>query len=148
MFHRCDLEAYLDEALPPEEMARIEKAAREDASLTRSLASIHARRGEGIHTLGEIWRGRRLSCPTRHQLGTWLLGTIEEDLARYIAFHVELVGCRYCQANLADLRAQHDGVEQVVVTRRHKYFQSSAGYLKTEGGGKGGGWKAEGGGRK
>ena len=102
--------------------------------MTRSLASIHARRGEGIHTLGEIWRGRRLSCPTRHQLGTWLLGTIEEDLARYIAFHVEVVGCRYCQANLADLRAQHDGVEQVVVTRRHKYFQSSAGYLKAEGG--------------
>jgi hypothetical protein len=133
-FHRCDLEAYLDEALPPEEMARIEKAARENESLTRSLASIHARRGEGIHTLGEIWRGRRLSCPTRRQLGTWLLGTIEDDFARYIAFHVEVVGCRYCQASLADLRAQQDGAEQVVVTRRHKYFQSSAGYLKTEGG--------------
>jgi hypothetical protein len=133
-FHRCDLEAYLDEALPPEEMARIEMAVREDAALTRTLASIHARRDEGIHTLGEIWRGRRLSCPTRHQLGTWLLGTIDEDFARYIAFHVELVGCRYCQANLADLRAQQDGAAQVVVTRRHKYFQSSAGYLKAEGG--------------
>jgi hypothetical protein len=133
-FHRCDLEAYLDEALPPEEMARIEKAAREDASLTRTLVSIHARRGEGIHTLGEIWRQRRLSCPARHELGTWLLGTMEEDLARYIAFHVEVVGCRYCQASLADLRTQQDGAEQVVVTRRHKYFQSSAGYLKAEGG--------------
>ena len=132
MFHRCDLEAYLDEALPPEEMARIEKAVRDDAALARSLTSIHARRDEGIHTLGEIWRGRRLSCPTRHQLGTWLLGTIEEDFARYIAFHVELVGCRCCQANLADLRAQQDNVGQVVVTRRHKYFQSSAGYLKPE----------------
>ena len=92
--------------------------------------------------------GWRLSCPTCHQLGTWLLGTIEEDLARYIAFHVELVGCRYCQANLADLRAQQDVADQIVVTRRHKYFQSSAGYLKTEGGGKGGGRRAEGGGRK
>jgi anti-sigma factor RsiW len=148
MFTPSDLEAYLDEALPPEEMARIEKAARDDAALARSLASIHARRDEGIHTLGEIWRGRRLSCPTRHQLGTWLLGTIKEDLARYIAFHVELVGCRYCQANLADLRAQQDVADQIVVTRRHKYFQSSAGYLKTEGGEKGGGRKAEGGGRK
>jgi hypothetical protein len=133
MFHRCDLEAYLDEALPPEEMARIEMAAREDAVLARSLASIHARRGEGIHTLGEIWRGRRLSCPTRRELGTWLLGTIEEDLACYIAFHVEVVGCRYCQANLADLRLQQDDAQQAVVTRRHKYFQSSAGYLKAEG---------------
>lgn len=134
MFTPSDLEAYLDEALPPEEMARIELAAREDAALARSLATIHARRGEGIHTLGEIWRGRRLSCPTRQQLGTWLLGTLEEDFARYIAFHVEAVGCRYCQASLADLRMQQEDAQQVVVTRRHKYFQSSAGFLKAEGG--------------
>jgi hypothetical protein len=134
MFSTADLEAYLDEALPPEEMARIEKAARDDTSLMRNLASIHARRDEGIHTLGEIWRQRRLSCPTRQELGNWLLGTIDEDLARYIAFHVEVVGCRYCQANLADLRAQQDGAEQAVTTRRRKYFQSSAGYLKTDGG--------------
>jgi hypothetical protein len=136
MFPPSDLEAYLDEALPPEEMARIEKAVREDASLMRSLASIHARRGEGIHTLGELWRQRRLSCPTRQQLGSSLLGAIDEDLARYIDFHVEVVGCRYCQANLADLRLQRDGAEQAVATRRRKYFQSSAGYLKAEGGGR------------
>jgi hypothetical protein len=134
MFPPSDLEAYLDEALPPEEMARIEKAVREDAGLMRSLASIHARRGEGIHTLGEIWRQRRLSCPTRQQLGSSLLGAIDDDLARYIAFHVEVVGCRYCLANLADLRVQQDGAEPVVATRRRKYFQSSAGYLKWEGG--------------
>ena len=134
MFSPTDLEAYLDEALPPEEMARIEKAVREDAGLVRSLASIHARRGEGVHTLGEIWRQRRLSCPTRQQLGSSLLGAIDEDFARYIAFHVEVVGCRYCQANLADLRVQQDGAEQVVGARRRKYFQSSAGYLKGEGG--------------
>ena len=30
MIPQSDLEAYLDEALPPEEMARIEKAARDD----------------------------------------------------------------------------------------------------------------------
>jgi hypothetical protein len=133
-FATSDLEAYLDEALPPEEMATIEKAVREDAGLTRRLASIHARRGDGIHTLGEIWRGRRLSCPTRQQLGAWLLGTIDEDFAHYIGFHLEVIGCRYCQANLADLRAQQDGAEQVAVSRRRKYFQSSAGYLKSEGG--------------
>jgi hypothetical protein len=134
MFPQSDLEAYLDEALPPEEMARIEKAARDDAVLSRSLASIHARRDEGIYTLGEIWRQRRLTCPTREQLGSWLLGAIDEEAARYIAFHLEVVGCRYCQANLADLRTQQEGAEQVAVTRRRKYFQSSAGYLKAEGG--------------
>ena len=74
MFPTSDLEAYLDEALPPEEMARIEKAARKDEGLAQRLMSIHARRGAGVHTLGEIWRQQRLSCPTREQLGTRLLG--------------------------------------------------------------------------
>jgi anti-sigma factor RsiW len=132
-FRPSDLEAYLDEALPPEEMARIEKAVREDAALTRSLASIHARRGEGVHTLGEIWRQRRLSCPTRQELGSCLLGAMDQEFARYIAFHVEVIGCRYCQANLADLRTQQAGAEQTAGVRRRKYFQSSAGYLKGEG---------------
>ena len=44
--------------------------------------------------------------------------------------HLDVVGCRYCQANLADLenqQAEHDTASQ---TRRRRYFQSSAGYLK------------------
>jgi len=134
MFPTSDLEAYLDEALPPEEMARIEKAVREDEALTRRLASIHSRRDAGVFTLGELWRQRRLSCPTREQLGSWLLGAMAEDHARYIGFHIEVVGCRYCQANVADLRVQQEGAEQAAVARRRKYFQSSAGYLKGEGG--------------
>ena len=55
-FRPSDLEAYLDEALPSEEMARIEKAARSDPALARQLASVHARHSAGVHSLGEIWR--------------------------------------------------------------------------------------------
>ncbi len=131
MFTPTELEAYLDEALPPEEMARIEKAVRDDRALAHRLASIHSRRGGGVHTLGEIWRHRRLSCPTREQLGSLLLGTLAEEHARYIAFHIEVVGCRYCRANLADLQSHQGGAEQVA--RRRKYFQSSAGYLGQKG---------------
>lgn len=131
-FLPSDLEAYLDEALPPEEMARIEKAVREDAALGRRLASIHSRRGAGVYTLGEIWRQRRLSCPTREQLGSWMLGAMDEEYAKYLAFHIEVVGCRYCEANRNDLRAQQEDAEQVAVARRRKYFQSSAGYLKAK----------------
>jgi anti-sigma factor RsiW len=128
-FLPTDLEAYLDEALPPEEMARIEKAARGDRTLAAQLASIHARRACGVHSLGEIWRQHRLSCPTREQLGTYLLGALDEGSAGYIAFHVELLGCRYCQANLADLRSQLAGGDPAALHRRSKYFQSSAGHL-------------------
>ncbi len=130
MYRQSDLEAYLDEALPPEEMTRIEKAARGDPELTKQLALVQARRSAGVHSLGDIWRRHRLSCPTREQLGSYLLGALPEALAAYITFHIEVTGCRYCQANLADLQSQQSDAEQTAQVRRRKYFQSSAGYLK------------------
>lgn len=133
-FPQSDLEAYLDEALPPDEMAAVEKAVRDDRNLAGELASIHARRSAGVHSLGEIWRQHRLSCPTREQLGSFLLGVLPETLVGFIRFHVELSGCRYCQANLADLKSQQAEADQAAQMRRRKYFQSSAGYLKGEGG--------------
>ena len=129
-FSVSDLESYLDEALPPEAMAKIEAAARDDTKLGRRLASILARRDAGVHSLGEIWRRERLTCPQREQLGSYLLGVLAKDHAEYICFHLEVVACRYCTANLADLQSQVKSADEEIVTRRRKYFQSSAGYLK------------------
>ena len=129
-FSDSDLEAYLDEALPPPEMARLETAARGDASLLRRLAGINARRDAGVHSLGEIWRLNRLSCPTRAELGSSLLGVLSEVEADYVQFHLTVVGCRYCQANWNDLSNQQAEAGEVAASRRRKYFQSSAGYLK------------------
>jgi hypothetical protein len=128
---QSDLEAYLDEALPAEEMASIERALREDPKLMRQLTVAHSRRNAGVHSLGEIWRRHRLSCPTREQLGSLLLEALPEETADYIAFHLGTVGCRYCQANLRDLQAQLAEDAQAVQIRRRKYFQSSAGYLRS-----------------
>lgn len=130
-FRSSELEAYLDEALPSAEMARIEKAARNAPELTQRLAAIHARRSAGVHSLGEIWRKHRLSCPTREQLGSFLLGVLPEPFAQYIAFHLEISGCRYCQASLADLQSQQADADQTAEVRRRKFFQSSAGYLRS-----------------
>ncbi len=127
---QSDLDAYLDEALPPEEMARVEKALRKSAELRRQLAVINARRDAGVHTLGAIWRRHRITCPSRQQLGSYLLDALPEELADYITFHVETVGCRWCQANLTDLRSRQAEAPEAVETRRRKYFQSSAGYLR------------------
>jgi len=127
---QSDLESYLDEALPPEEMARIEQALRKDRQLVRQLAAINARRDAGVHSLGEIWRRHRLSCPSRRQLGSYLLGALADEAADYVTFHLELVGCRYCRANLTDLEKQQAEASEAVETRRRKYFQSSAGYLR------------------
>jgi hypothetical protein len=125
-----ELEAFLDEALSPEEMARIEMALRSQPMLARSLADISARRDAGIHTLGEIWRRNRISCPTREHLGSYLLGALVGSQADYVAFHVETVGCRVCQANLQDLRRQQEEAVDTSARRRTRYFQSSAGYLR------------------
>ena len=102
-FRNADLEAYLDEALPTEEMTRIETALRADSQLAGQLAEIIARRDSGMVSLGAIWRRHRMSCPARQELGSYLLGVLPEEAARYLEFHLEVAGCRYCQANLSDL---------------------------------------------
>jgi len=125
----ADLEAYLDEALPSATMAEIESALRRKAELVARLSSLIARRDAGIHSLGAFWRRGRLSCPSRQQLGSYVLQALRDDVASYITFHLQIVGCRYCEANLADLKAQQAESRAEVEGRRHRYFQSSAGYL-------------------
>jgi hypothetical protein len=132
-FTLSELEAYLDEALSPEEMAGLEQALRERPDVVRQLAAINARRDAGVHSLGEIWRRQRLSCPTREQLGSFLLNVLPTEQADYLKFHIEKFGCRYCQANLEDMRRQREETTDAVATRRTRYFQSSAGYLRGNG---------------
>ena len=105
-FTSTDLAAYLDEALPAETMAAVEDALRRDPQLTAQLGEIIARRDAGVHSLGDIWRRHRLSCPTREQLGSHVLGILTDEESDHIMFHVETIGCRYCQANLDDLKNQ------------------------------------------
>lgn len=130
-FTEADLEAYLDEALAAPEMTRVETALREDPQLLRRLQSIHQRRDAGVHSLGEIWRRHRISCPDRETLGSFLLGVLETDQQDFIQFHVQTIGCRLCQANLDDLQDKHTQAS-VSSQRQQKYFQSSAGYLRRQ----------------
>lgn len=130
-FTQAELEAYLDEALTASEMADIESQLRQSPELIERLRSINARRDAGVHSLGEIWRRHRSSCADRELLGSYVLGVLPEEQASYVHFHIEKVGCRYCQANLDDLRErqqQLSGAEQ----RQRRYFQSSAGYLRRD----------------
>jgi anti-sigma factor RsiW len=129
-FRQSDLEAYLDEALPIEEMARIEKTLRDEPAMARQLATVIARRDSGVVSLGEVWRQHRLSCPTRQELGSLLLGVLPDDAARFVTFHLEVVGCRFCKANVADLQDQQAEARTSMDGRRKKYFQSSAGHLR------------------
>jgi anti-sigma factor RsiW len=125
----ADLLGYLDEMLSPDRMAALEGDLRADEALRLRLAALSRRRDEGVHSVGEIWRRSRLSCPTRGQLGGYLLGTLPAALADYVEFHVRSVGCRICAANLHDLeRSARSGGESGA--RRRRFFESSAGQLR------------------
>lgn len=127
---QADLQAYLDEALSPEDMAAIEVELRKKPELLKQLAAINARRDAGVHSVGEIWRRQRLSCPAREQLGSYLLGALDPAHSEYIDFHLQKIGCRFCQANLEDLRRQQQETAETVKTRRSKFYQSTAGQLR------------------
>jgi len=127
---QAELESYLDEDLPTEKMSEIESALRDDPPLLDILVKINERRDAGVHSVGGIWRRRRISCPAREQLGSYLLETLTDELTDYIRFHLERIGCRVCQANLEDLRQLQQESSEAVSGRRQKYFQSSAGYLR------------------
>ena len=128
-FTQAELESFLDEALSPAEMSEIESKLRSDPELGTQLRAIHGRRDAGVHSLGEIWRRHRVSCPEREQLGSYLLGVVADEVADYIQFHVDIIGCRLCSANLEDMQARQKEATESVQTRRTRYFQSSAGYV-------------------
>jgi hypothetical protein len=131
-FTQQELEGYLEESLPAETMAAIEAALRSDPLLLDQLTFINGRRDAGVHTLGEIWRRHRISCPTRQELGSFLLGALAPEQEQYVKFHLETIGCRLCQANVHDLETQQKGNTSAATARRTRYFQSSAGMLKRD----------------
>jgi hypothetical protein len=127
---REQLHAYLDDALSDAETAHIEQALRDSEPLRRALRQAMQERDRGEHSLGAVWRRERLTCPNREQLGSYLLQVLDDGLQDYIDFHLNTVGCPFCVANLADLRAMQEGNAPRARERRRRFFQSSAGYLQ------------------
>lgn len=103
------LRDYLHDALPEAELAAVEKALRGSAELQKLLTEVREDEDRGEHTVGAVWRRERVSCPTRAQLGGFLLGAGDPDLLDYVQFHLDVVGCPYCQANLDDLKKLQGG---------------------------------------
>lgn len=126
----AQLLGYLDEALPVAEMTRLERALRDSAELLQRLSRLSAQRDAGVHSLGDVWRRQRLTCLTRAQLGSYALGAMTDEELEYVEFHLRDVGCRYCQANLADLRALQNESAGQTAGRRQRFFQTSVGRLK------------------
>lgn len=100
------LRAYVGDALPDTELVAVERSLRESPELRKLLKQVIEQEDRGEHTAGAIWRRERITCPSRDQLGGYLLGAGDPDLLDYIRFHLDEIGCPYCQANLEDLHAK------------------------------------------
>jgi hypothetical protein len=103
------LRDYLHDALPDAELVEVEKALRASAKLRAQYREVVEQEDRGEHTVGAIWRRERISCVSRDQLGSYLLGAGDPELLDYIEFHLKTIGCPFCQANLDDLKKAGKG---------------------------------------
>ena len=78
--------------------------------------------------LKEIWQQQRLSCPKRSTIGAYLLETLDENWSSYVDFHLNQLGCHFCQANLEDLKRQT--VENKTSALHARVMESTVGFLR------------------
>jgi hypothetical protein len=124
------LRAFLHDTLPDEQAAEVEKQLRTEPKLRDLYELVRVEEDRGEHSIGAIWRRNHLSCPTRDQLGGYLLQALDEDLLQYIGFHMNEIGCSFCTANLEDLQRKQAEATGPAKTRRKKIVNSSADLLK------------------
>lgn len=102
------LRAHVEDSTTPEDAAEIPDAGQESL-------------------LSDVWEEYRPSCPKRSTLGGHLLGTLDDPWRSYITFHVQDLGCRFCSANLDDLRKE---TTRETDTLRDRIMQSSVGFFR------------------
>lgn len=121
----AELLAYVDELLPIERAAEVEESLRSSENLRQRAAELLRDRDEGTHTLADIWRRHRVSCPSRRELGEYLLGTLAEPAAVAVEIHLEDVACRFCQADRDDMVTARGDADSS--NRRKRVFESTVG---------------------
>jgi hypothetical protein len=123
-----DLVAFMHEALPAHRMTLVESLMKGSELIHRRLNDLRTAQTCPSLTLASIWRTERLSCPTRAEWSAFLVGVLPPEMRDYVIFHQQVVGCRLCTANLADLRfADQSQLESL--QRRERFFHSSAARL-------------------
>ena len=122
-----ELLAYAEERLSTDSCAVIEQSLRVNSSLVERLTTLLLQRDQGNFSVGDLWRHHRLSCPPRAVWAAYVDSRLGDGLSKYLQFHLEMIGCRVCSANLDDLNRRDPLTEAERRTR--KIFQSSAGNL-------------------
>ncbi len=82
---------------------------------------------EADASVSTVWRENRITCLKRSTLGQFLLGVIEDPWLSYTQFHLDVVGCPMCVANLEDLKLEEEG--HVAGDYPDRLFASSVGFM-------------------
>jgi RNA polymerase sigma factor (sigma-70 family) len=93
--------------------------------LTRGGSAVEAEPTDSMLTA--IWEEQRFTCPKRSTIGRFLLGTLEEPWNEYVEFHVNRLGCKFCRANVDDLKK---GTEEEQRKVHQRIFESTIGFFR------------------
>ena len=81
--------------------------------------------------LQAIWLDQRPSCPKRTTLGKYSLEILPDRWRDFVDFHVKVLGCGFCQANLSEITLQDLPADQSKTGEgiNELLFQSTIGFL-------------------
>ena len=128
-FSDAELDCYIEETLDADRASELELQLRDDEKLLKRLTEINGLRSSGKHTIGGIWRQNQIGVPSHDEMGSFLLGVLDDQHAEYIQFRVDVLKCPFTIALKTDLENQQSESEDKSVKRRKKIFESSVGLL-------------------
>ncbi|HTL29540.1 MAG TPA: sigma-70 family RNA polymerase sigma factor [Tepidisphaeraceae bacterium] len=99
-------------------------------AVTRQRGSAQLDESAGTDSMiSAIWEDRRPTCPKRSTIGRFQLSTLESPWREYVDFHLNRLGCHFCQANLEDLRKQS---ESPAPDMQQRIMQSTIGFFRPQ----------------
>jgi len=104
--------------------------------LLKRLAELVQESGSSIDAescsdlLTSVWETQRPGCPKRTTLGKFTLGILPPEWDDFTHFHVNVLGCTFCNANLAELDSTSDSNDSQATNDR--LFSSTVGFIGSQ----------------
>lgn len=86
--------AYIRDELPAEQLREMELLRTNAESRSFWGRLLEGTQGDQ-HAPGTVWRQSRLTCPSREEWGSYLLGVLDPHFAAYYRFHLDRVECPF-----------------------------------------------------
>jgi RNA polymerase sigma factor (sigma-70 family) len=106
----------------------LERLARSVQSNISSLPADPEKDLLASNLLTSVWETMRPSCPKRTTLGKYTLKILPSDWEDFVRFHVETLGCTFCNANLVDLNVTSESSERS--SQQIRFLHSTIGFLQ------------------